>query len=67
MIIMNQNQINVFKSIIDIQAVIKNAERELKELERLRYEAFDEPVKLKPVRDQILERNRFYILATDDN
>ena len=67
MIIMNQNQINVFKSIIDIQAVIKNAERELKELERLRSDAFDEPVKLKSTRDQILERNRFYILATDDN
>jgi hypothetical protein len=63
---MNQIKLNVFQTIIDIGAVIEKAEHELKELERLRSDAFDEPVKLKPVRDQILERNRFYILATNE-
>jgi hypothetical protein len=64
---MNQIKLNVFQTIIDIGAAIKNAELALKELEQLRAEAFDEPVKLKPARDQILKRNRFYILTTDDN
>lgn len=63
---MNQTKLNVFQTIVDVKTAINNAERELLELEQLRAIAFDEPVQPTIIRNPILRRNRFYILATDD-
>lgn len=63
---MNQTKLNAFQSLVDVKTVINNAEQQLKEIEQLRADAFDEPVQPTIIRNPILRRNRFYILATDD-